>query len=603
MKLLSVCIKKYGQIFENQIFNISPDYIVDFSFDTNEISITKKNNVLHGIYGKAIYSISAIVGKNGVGKSSLLNLIGTNNYERALKARVINESGEDSYICVYATDRLQGEDIFYVEEFNLSIKNINKNNSLENICNYYFTMKSDGALYQCEAEKGKIDSMVLISDRRSYYRDDLETIINNYNGQSEDIINKRKDCDDKLLYIYKAYVLLKELEAIKSNLSIVFKKNDRIKANRDSFDLTEIDKVVHKQTENIFVTSIQEGIDDFYRKLFVDIVNHFLLVAPYYNHDIYGLELRIDTINPKTPQQYENCFDLLQEEYEKNKSKQQFYTEIIFGINKYKELYLNLMNIKAYILPGIDSFAIRVPLTYDKNYEMAMDSLDKCFLWTMNYCYKAERKTILPFTIDSFLVSNGEEKLIRMIAGVMSEVSNYCSYQPLVNAYNSGNIIVLIDEIELGMHPEWCRHIVEYIVKAINNVRINVIDELVKVEDLNNTVQLIVSTHSPYVLSDIVTGQNIFLELEGEKSVQKNIDRYTFAANPIELLKNDFFVDGYMGGYSNVIINSVLRWINNENADTDLNLNNETVRAIVSRIGEPILKFKLEEMVREKKNT
>ena len=144
------------------------------------------------------------------------------------------------------------------------------------------------------------------------------------------------------------------------------------------------------------------------------------------------------------------------------------------------------------------------------------------------------------------------------------------------------------------MHPEWCRNLVKYIVDAINNIEIEVISDYCSIDELNNSVQLILSTHSPYVLSDIVTDRNIFLERVSDKSVQKQQSRCTFAANPIELLKSDFYVDGYMGAYSNIIINRVIDLINGKKKDFSEE-EYEMAKEVVSRIGEPILKDKLEE--------
>jgi len=81
MKLIALVIKQYDELFKNQIFNFSDEYKVDFNFETNELKIDENPDYIENFYGESIYNISPIVGINGVGKSTILNLIGY--YHRA----------------------------------------------------------------------------------------------------------------------------------------------------------------------------------------------------------------------------------------------------------------------------------------------------------------------------------------------------------------------------------------------------------------------------------------------------------------------------------------------------------------------------------------
>ena len=76
MKLIALVIKQYDELFKNQIFNFSDEYKVNFDFETNELRIDKNPDYIENFYGESIYNISPVVGINGVGKSTILNLIG-----------------------------------------------------------------------------------------------------------------------------------------------------------------------------------------------------------------------------------------------------------------------------------------------------------------------------------------------------------------------------------------------------------------------------------------------------------------------------------------------------------------------------------------------
>ena len=77
MKLIALVIKQYNKLFKEQIFNFSYEYKVDFNFETNELKIDKNLDYIENFYGEFIYNISPIVGINGTGKTTILNLIGT----------------------------------------------------------------------------------------------------------------------------------------------------------------------------------------------------------------------------------------------------------------------------------------------------------------------------------------------------------------------------------------------------------------------------------------------------------------------------------------------------------------------------------------------
>ena len=75
MKLIALVIKQYDELFKNQIFNFSDEYKVSFDFETNELKIDKNPDYIENFYGESIYNISPIVGINGTGKTTVLNII------------------------------------------------------------------------------------------------------------------------------------------------------------------------------------------------------------------------------------------------------------------------------------------------------------------------------------------------------------------------------------------------------------------------------------------------------------------------------------------------------------------------------------------------
>lgn len=112
MKLIALVIKQYDELFKNQIFNFSDEYKVDFNFETNELKIDKNPDYIENFYGESIYNISPIVGINGIGKTTLLELIKyvTQNSDSHL-------NNNNSYFKVF-----KDNEKFKVKQYNMTVR-------------------------------------------------------------------------------------------------------------------------------------------------------------------------------------------------------------------------------------------------------------------------------------------------------------------------------------------------------------------------------------------------------------------------------------------------------------------------------------------------
>lgn len=77
MRLVAVFIKGHFLFEEDQIINFGGEYIYDFKTIKDNIEITRKKNkqFIETFFGENISLVSAIVGDNGAGKTSLINTI------------------------------------------------------------------------------------------------------------------------------------------------------------------------------------------------------------------------------------------------------------------------------------------------------------------------------------------------------------------------------------------------------------------------------------------------------------------------------------------------------------------------------------------------
>ena len=128
-------------------------------------------------------------------------------------------------------------------------------------------------------------------------------------------------------------------------------------------------------------------------------------------------------------------------------------------------------------------------------------------------------------------LSSGELALINLF-GRLNDIKNI----------TGENVILLLDEVDLGLHPEWQRRWMRNVLPIIGNI----------MKKKNGEVRIILSTHSPIILSDFLAEDVIYLPEEPNKILK------TFGQNIYTLFKNSFFLEAPKGAFSEQVIEDLL---------------------------------------------
>ncbi|MBS1778060.1 MAG: AAA family ATPase [Bacteroidetes bacterium] len=185
-------------------------------------------------------------------------------------------------------------------------------------------------------------------------------------------------------------------------------------------------------------------------------------------------------------------------------------------------------------------------------------------------------------------LSSGELQLVHSIQSLTYHLVNINSVFKANNPdkITYRNILIVLDEIELYFHPEFQRSFIYELIKAINNITI---------EEIHN-INILFSTHSPFILSDIPANATLRLDNGNILSQPKN---NTFAANIHDMLADDFYLrDGVIGRWAQKKINSLIPYLKSKlhNKETTMN-NNEwdqrTSKEFIDIIGEPLIQNSL----------
>ena len=522
MKLIALVIKQYDKLFKEQIFNFSDEYKVDFNFETNELKIEKNPDYIENFYGESIYNISPVVGINGVGKSTILNLIGY-YYRAEDQNKDINQ-----FFHVYLDTNRK----FYLRDENYDLSSITIEGIATDkvdISGYYGSKKNDNLIY------------IMNEDRRPS---------GSYGGQSLlDIYLAESSKWYMLNGIFEAYEELYFRGLVSSSYKFSFGVN--------KYDIP--DKYLNDWEQRKFFSCL-------ILKIIVKICNDF-------NYCLSDEEIERYFIDGD----YLTLFNKIKKEIEEE--KKDFIDSLVNFLN-YLEQFIHKYKIKEYS----DSKKSRiVEFGYgEKNFDnrieferlyLDYEELEKNALDLKYYGFRA---------IDEFYynMSTGETNILK--------VMSYVKWLQMNSS--QGTCQLVVDELESGMHLEWSRSLINFLVNYINEIN--------KIGGMN--FQLIFTTHSPYMLSDIKPGNVIMIEKNQETGYSEGkVLQNTFAKNIQEIMKESL-IDNIYGDFALAKINSMIERLNREDG---LEGTEEELLKEIHLISEPILRNKLLEMYDKKYNT
>ena len=483
MELVYLWVEEYKNI-KNQEFNFSARF--ECKYDGENLTITENKDYVSNFPDNI--NITAIVGENGSGKSSVLNII----------LEIVEEEIKNKYILVFNDDFLQ-----YISNFKF------KTNLFEN--KNFLTYRN-------------IFAYINKTHKSSPFR--------NYN-----IV----EIDKKTI----VYILTVEYGKPNSEFEIssfMYLPNQLEIKLRTSDDLINENITFFKPIKREKIKEIYESLQDEYHK--------FLFIC--YGRE-KGLDVNIDILNDK---------DSLEREIAD-----------ILNISDFCEYFLSLTNEKIF---NISDLA-------EKQKDIYIRENGYFHFFDFDMIYKTDRKEIRFNNL-----SHGEQ----MIFGQLLNIYFFS------NSSSNENFIFLFDEPEIALHPKWQKNY----INELNNL-------LIKIK---KNYHFIITSHSPFLISDISKENIIFLDKFEDKetkkkypkldikglengnciNVSKHMELKTFGANIHTLLSNGFFMsDGLMGEFAKSKISEILDFLNDKKKLETIQ--KEQIKPIIESIGEDFLRNKL----------
>ena len=600
-------VKEYKGLKDFEI-TFDNNYEIKYNRDKDTLSINKKcesaNNNIENFYSidktkGNIDSVNLLIGKNGSGKTSILEVLNSN-----LILDIENRNNDS--IILYRSSR--NDEDFIIEE--------NGNRFLE-IKELPIVDKLVKENYQDNKNYiGKIGVIKFSFREKTMNATQREILFQRY-AQSETIIYKWNiglgNVSKEEIYNYlikvnqeknnnnfeNAYftLLIPDLyEELKKSKSREIKEKIKKIENLDFSEIDSFFKLYNNKNENNFNFDEIENFDNKNEDNLKDIIFN-----NYFNY-IY-LHIILEILNKNSKEKYE--LKKIKDELLELLNDKSLFQKCKILFKKYGKL--------------IDmSFDWYIPQRYDIIERIAsfIENISEKEIDIQNpegtikkiriNCKKKNKKLVeLLKEYDSFLIPKSENSLdisLKNIEDIIKIEEEGLSdgekiklqYFSTLNGLLRGElknkeyITLLFDEIEIYLHPEWSRRFLY-----------ELIEELGRYED--KKFKLIFATHSPFLIADVLAKDCIYLSKDEEGKIKSEIkeDVKTFGANIIDLFKNTMFLESTFGKFATEKIKEVVEKIDKAENYPQIK-NNPEIDFIINEIGEKLISNKLKSMVESK---
>lgn len=518
--------------------------------DRNLFYIEDKNR---RFFGEKISNLSLIVGKNGVGKSSLLDLISFSNKNINLRR------GRNSYFNIFHLR----DNIFFIEG---SPSLINKISNMRSNTGIFMTIGNNKFV----TPDSQISIELQISLIRSspivdwFNRDSYRT----FNSHSSPIIRNVKHVESAE-NVFRFIVEAKNSNVTKPKIFLKVNQKQLYSSNSPAIldelygndRITDIEDVLPEQLKRRLRLKVGENSISFNSRIvqnyyFRKHKIHFFIVQVLEKYLLNLIEFlekngeprkRIFNIIKESNGEYFNRLrevDLfyLREDYISEqflKDKIAFLENIVNDLRDWGERIKYFEGKSSRDTPFINRDALKILISNFKNseeygyfqgnaykIEVSSSSLSNKDI-NFNFIELLMVEFSELFSVQFENLSDGEIVYFNTFSSIFMEIRKASK--------DGRDCVLVLDEPDLNLHPEWCRRFIDDCITLVNNY-----------SDVN--IQFIIATHSPYMISD-VPKENVFSLEVKEKMVEIKRAEKSFAANIIDILSDTFFLDYSIGEF------------------------------------------------------
>lgn len=587
MNLLYIWSKLYSEATETDGYQLSSRYDITFHETSRRLSIRRKESLSsYGFWGEHIYDVMAVVGRNGAGKTRLAYSI-MDTLDEAIRVSGVNNfrNSQFSFLLVFEDSKKKLE----LEIIAANIPNLEIDSNLSNHIYHLPNVPSRSPDIQCDLRCFKFayftDALSLAD-----YKEKKYGIVHNgslgggicqafeSNRQRHYIARTTSPItnyfDDEMDCILKFVCFERDEDGIPFPLPkwITFSPKD----HRGHLNYISVEQKTPKGGA-ILDQKCDEMLQQYERSVRGRLAIHVMLNL-----------FKTYCISRTVPEHLEETVHVFLEKISQMKCLD-------------SDPFVPVLNLMEEIEPAITNpkFLVRCrdmlqwiqaqpALRESKGQDVWMLDLEKD-AEIVQGLYNHYRKTKFPFPYFSisFGLSTGEYAFLRRFVRInelLSKNSNGYAYVTNNLSFETqcDGLMLYFDEADQSLHPEWQREQIDWLLQFIS------------ARFKTCKVQLVVSTHSPIILSDIPRDHVLYLSNSGQKIQAEKREVRTFGCNIHTLFRDAFFLsNGTMGAFAERKINEIAQSLQESEEEVP-----PDILSIVEEIGDDVIRNKLRQMCR-----
>lgn len=151
---------------------------------------------------------------------------------------------------------------------------------------------------------------------------------------------------------------------------------------------------------------------------------------------------------------------------------------------------------------------------------------------------------------------------------------------------------LVMDEVEICFHPEYQRRFISEMIGYIERLGLN----------KNMSFNILIATHSPFILSDVLKGNILYLD-DGKNANITDKFKNPFCANICDLLYQSFFLkEGFIGEYSRQKLRSIFLLLNKPKYLSTKEIREkrieEQLRFYIEEVGDPFIIMQIKQLAK-----
>ena len=571
MQLIYCYIEKFRNIQQQEV-SLSDNFKCSYKNGKLLIEKSRDNSMAGYIYeNDFMRNLRIIVGKTGSGKTNFLQMIGMATWKRMDSAK------NDAYFMLY---KMEATDVFFIEVIGMTIPEMENflttkrtySASAEDAYKIKYDFDSQKITDVWDANYEDVENTFIVNafDRNAFadcpYENERQEGVANHDNFIGRMISQFGNASVSMECDYlKAYLNKMPQDSIKRKASLVIRWNNW--QNKHEFDLDEQlvkreywtykDKAEEQRESNArhgkpYNTPIKYPKRSTPKSRFLhDLMTDFAIYLrkcaecvdeefpeKYFNWAGYTEDLGIE--NPRELPDGENMsilkrIDWLCQYIDYHTDEMHGNKGLLWQIgDDIKDLFylLDKMDDKYFTdeefsIPAIDIDMSEGTVMRDVFERMEQYRPDQIGIFT---------KCLLPYHWTH--VSSGEYQYAK-VWGILEEYGVKVKVLKKGEKFSEArqpDFILLLDEPENYMHPEMCRTF------------IHDLNSLLKQRDPKSGFQVILSTHSPFMLSDLLANQIIKMDYDDKGlCVIYHAEKPTYAANIHSIMADSFFLKYTIG--------------------------------------------------------